>query len=115
MIVGSILENREFEKRIAVTPDIVKKYKSIGLNVCLPKGYGLHLDIDDQEFLKEGAEILNNDNEVIAKSNLIVQLNLLDDDVLKKFSSLSAAVNRNFSKAIAESVTLNIGSILAKI
>ena len=36
MIVGSILENREFEKRIAVTPDIVKKYKSIGLNVCLP-------------------------------------------------------------------------------
>ena len=43
MIVGSILEKREFEKRIAVTPEIVKKYKSIGLNVCLPKGYGLHL------------------------------------------------------------------------
>ena len=86
MIVGSILENREFEKRIAVTPDIVKKYKSIGLNVCLPKGYGLHLDIDDQEFLKEGAEILNNDNEVIAKSNLIVQLNLLDEEVLKNLS-----------------------------
>jgi NAD(P) transhydrogenase subunit alpha len=86
MIVGSILENREFEKRIAVTPDIIKKYKSIGLNVCLTKGYGFHLGIDDQEFLKEGAEILDNDNEVIAKSNLIVQLNLLDEEVLKNLN-----------------------------
>jgi NAD(P) transhydrogenase subunit alpha len=86
MIVGSILENREFEKRIAVTPDIIKKYKSIGLNVCLTKGYGFHLGIDDQEFLKEGAEILDNDNEVIAKSNLIVQLNLLDEGVLKNLN-----------------------------
>lgn len=41
--------------------------------------------------------------------------NTVDDEVLKKFSSFSDAVNRNFSKAIAESVTLNIGSILAKI
>tara|TARA_B100000963_G_scaffold352110_1_gene364789 strand:- start:463 stop:1551 length:1089 start_codon:yes stop_codon:yes gene_type:complete len=86
MIVGSILENREFEKRIAVTPDIVKKYKSIGLNVCLTKGYGFHLGIDDQEFLKEGAEILDNDNEVITKSDLIVQLNLLDEEVLKNLN-----------------------------
>ncbi len=86
MIVGSILENREFEKRIAVTPDIVKKYKSIGLNVCLTKGYGFHLGIDDQEFLKEGAEILDNDNEVITKSDLIVQLNLLDEKVLKNLN-----------------------------
>ena len=39
-----------------------------------------------KKFLKEGAEILNNDNEVIAKSNLIVQLNLLDEEVLKNLS-----------------------------
>ena len=30
MIIGSISENREIEKRVAITPDIIKKYKSIG-------------------------------------------------------------------------------------
>ena len=27
MIIGSISENKDFEKRIAITPDIAKKYK----------------------------------------------------------------------------------------
>ena len=35
MIIGSILENQKFEKRITITPEIVKKYISIGLDVCL--------------------------------------------------------------------------------
>ena len=31
MRIGSILENQEIEKRVAITPDIVKKYISLGL------------------------------------------------------------------------------------
>ena len=37
MIVGSILENQNLEKRIAVTPEIVKKYISLGLEISLSK------------------------------------------------------------------------------
>ena len=50
MIVGSILENRKFEQRISVTPEIVKKYKSLGLDVHLTKDYGLHLGILDKVY-----------------------------------------------------------------
>ena len=39
MIVGSTLENRKSEQRISVTPEIVKKYKSLGLDVYLTKDY----------------------------------------------------------------------------
>ena len=35
MRIGSILENQNIEKRIAVTPEIVKKYISLGFEICL--------------------------------------------------------------------------------
>ena len=56
MIVGSILENQNLEKRIAVTPEIVKKYISLGLEISLSKNYGLHLGINDKEYLDLGAK-----------------------------------------------------------
>ena len=47
MKIGSIKENLEIEQRISVTPEIIKKYKSLNLNIILPKGYGAHLGISD--------------------------------------------------------------------
>ena len=54
MIVGSISENSKIEKRVAITPEVVKKYKSIGLNVYLSKGYASHLGISDKDYENEG-------------------------------------------------------------
>ena len=50
MIIGSISENINFEKRVAITPDIVKKYISLGLEVYISKNYANHLGINDNEF-----------------------------------------------------------------
>ena len=33
MKIGSILEDQKFEKRIAITPDTAKKFKSLGLKI----------------------------------------------------------------------------------
>ena len=43
MIIGSISENIKKEKRVAITPDIVKKYISLGLKVNLSKNYAMHI------------------------------------------------------------------------
>ncbi len=83
MIVGSISENTNLEKRIAVTPDIVKKYISLGLEVHLNKDYALHLGIDDKEYEVEGANI-STIEEVISNANAILQINILADDHLNK-------------------------------
>ena len=96
MIIGSVSENREVEKRIAITPEISKKYKSLGLDICIVKNYATHLGFNDEDYLKEGVEILNSDKDVISKSNLILQLNILDDDklnLLKQDQSLIGALN----------------------
>ena len=59
MKIGSILENLNIEKRIAVTPEIVKKYISFGFEVCLSENYGSHLGISDDDQYKDiGVNIL---------------------------------------------------------
>ena len=55
------LENQNIEKRIAITPEIVKKYISLGLEVCLIENYGSHLGIKDQQYKDMGAKISKDD------------------------------------------------------
>ena len=47
MKIVSISENKEFEKRVAITPEITKKYISNGFEVSLSKNYAIHLGIND--------------------------------------------------------------------
>ena len=84
MKIGSISENRDKEKRVAITPDVIKKYKSLGLDINLSKNYASHLGIDDNEYESQGANILLNDEETIVNSNAILQLNILSDENLGK-------------------------------
>ena len=86
MKIGSINENRDLEQRVAITPEIIKKYKSLGLEVCLSKNYGAHLGINDKIFENEGAVILKNDEEVISVSSAILQMNILNDTNLSKLN-----------------------------
>ena len=83
MIIGSVTENLEIEKRVAITPDIIKKYKSIGMEVLINKNYALHIGINDNEYEKEGAKITNIDD-VILSSDVIIQMNIPNDENLNK-------------------------------
>lgn len=84
MIIGSISENLKIEKRVAITPDIIKKYNSLGLKVHLSKDYASHLGISDKEYEGEGAIIVNSDDEIISNSKAVLQLNILSNDNLNK-------------------------------
>ena len=79
MKIGSILENQTFEKRIAVTPDIVKKYISLGFEIFLSENYGSHLGIEDKEYLDLGVKLKKNEDEILQSSDLIIQLGILSD------------------------------------
>ena len=87
MRIGSILENQNIEKRIAITPEIVKKYTSLGFEVCLSENYGSHLGIKDEQYKDLGVKILNDENEVLNSSDIIVQLGILSDDKIFKYES----------------------------
>ena len=83
MIIGSVSENINFEKRVAITPDIIKKYKSLGFEIYLTKDYASHIGIKDEEYETEGANIKSID-EVLSNANAILQMNILNDESLNK-------------------------------
>ena len=80
MKIASIIENQKIEKRIAITPEIAKKYISIGFEVSLSKNYGSHIGIKDDEYKELGVSVLNDEKEIIVNADIIVQLGLLTDD-----------------------------------
>ena len=80
MKIASILENQKIEKRIAITPEIAKKYISLGLEVSLSENYGSHLGIKDEEYKKLGASILKDEKQIISNTDILAQLTLLDED-----------------------------------
>ena len=57
MKIASILENQNIEKRIAITPEIAKKYISLSFEISLSENYGSHLGIKDNEYKEIGVLI----------------------------------------------------------
>ena len=80
MRIGSILENQQIEKRIAITPEIVKKYTSLGFKINLSENYGSHLGIKDDEYIKMGASLSKDDKEILNSSDIILQLGMLSEE-----------------------------------
>tara|TARA_B110000902_G_scaffold78478_1_gene93456 strand:+ start:20 stop:1111 length:1092 start_codon:yes stop_codon:yes gene_type:complete len=75
MIVGSIKEDINSEKRISITPETTKSILALGLNVNLEKNYAVHLGIEDKQYEEVGAKFYSNSKDVINNSNLILKVN----------------------------------------
>jgi len=82
MKIVSVSEDKKIEKRIAITPDVAKKYLNLEFELYLPENYGLHLGISDNEFKDSGAIIVKEEKELINSADIIIQLGLLSDDNL---------------------------------
>ena len=83
MRISSLSEDLSIEKRVSLTPEIAKKYISMGFELSLPKNYSLHLGVNDQTFKDLGVKITD-DEELIVSSDLLIQLNLPKDEYLSK-------------------------------
>ena len=82
MKIISFKENLNIEKRIAITPEIAKKYISSGFDVFLGENYGNHLGYNDEEYKNLGVQILNEEKKIISNVDIIVQLGLPSDETL---------------------------------
>ena len=96
MNIVSISENKHIEKRIAITPEIAKKYISLGFNLSLPKNYGVHLGFGDDEYKDLGINFLDDEKELIKNSEIVIQLGLPNEDklsLLKENQNLIGSLN----------------------
>tara|TARA_B100001027_G_scaffold200049_1_gene159179 strand:+ start:889 stop:1980 length:1092 start_codon:yes stop_codon:yes gene_type:complete len=110
MILGSLSENKDHEKRVALTPDIVKKYLSMGFEVNLVKDYATHLGISDELYKSEGAKIYQSEDEVLSNSSIVTQMGILNDDnlnKLKKNQILIGVLNPYLNEKKLKGITSN--------
>ena len=110
MNIGSIIENQTLEQRIAITPEILKKYTSLGFQVLLSKNYGAHLGISDKDYLDQGAKIIDKENEILTSSNIVVQLGMLPDEkssLLAENQSLIGVLNPYENRQKLENLSKN--------
>ena len=101
MNLASISENHNIEKRISITPDIAKKYISLGFNLTLPNNYGTSLGFSDEEYKNLGVNFLEDESEIIKNSEIVVQMSLPNEEKLSLFKenqtligSLNTFLNR---------------------
>ncbi len=78
MIIVSVSENRELEKRISITPEISKKYINLGFEVHLSQSYGDHLGFKDEEYEELGVKITDDEKKLLESADVIIQMSLLD-------------------------------------
>ena len=71
MRIASVSENRNIEKRIAITPDIAKKYIALELEVSLTENYGEHLGFKDNDYKELGVEIFKKDADYIVRDGKV--------------------------------------------
>ena len=96
MKIASIFENLHIEKRVAITPETAKKYISLGFEVLLPNGFASHLGFSNDEYSKLGVKILDDEKEILANANILVQLGLLSEEkflLMKEKQTLVGVLN----------------------
>ena len=96
MRIVSVSEDKKIEKRIAITPEIAKKYISLGFEVLINTDYGKHIGFEDSAYENLGVKVSKDENSILDSADIIVQLGLLSDDKLnnlKEGQSLIGVLN----------------------
>jgi H+-translocating NAD(P) transhydrogenase subunit alpha len=57
MLIGVPAETEVAETRIAATPETVKKFVALGIDVAVERGAGIGAGVSDSEFLSAGARL----------------------------------------------------------
>ena len=74
MLIAVPKEIKPGETRVAATPDIVQKYKFMGLDVQVQSGAGEASGFSDRDYLNAGAEIKKNAADTYKKADIILKI-----------------------------------------
>lgn len=90
MIVGIPRERQENERRVAATPETVRKLKERGYTVLVERLAGEGSHFDDYSYLKAGAELVSADEAFAA--DIVFKINKPVSDEIKKMKPGSSLV-----------------------
>ncbi|MGF1669573.1 MAG: Re/Si-specific NAD(P)(+) transhydrogenase subunit alpha [Balneolaceae bacterium] len=92
MKIGIHKETTESEKRVALTPEGVKKLVNDNKMVLVESGAGVASSYPDDAFIEAGAEIVQDKKTLFSKADLIVSFNFPDESHIKNMKEGAAIV-----------------------
>ena len=84
MLIGVPKEFRADEKRVALVPADVKKLIRLGAKVLLEKNAGEKSGFDNEEYIEAGANLTENRNELLEKSDIVLRVRQPDLEEIGK-------------------------------
>ncbi len=93
MIVGIPKETDSGEKRAAVVPADVAKLVRLGADVNVEQGLGTKAGFDDQEYSEAGASLLENREELLKTSEILLRIRKPNRDEIPKLKKGSIHVS----------------------
>jgi len=85
MKVAVVKENHEYESRVAVSPEIVKKIVNMGIEVTVESDAGLKSSFTNSEYEKSGASIQKSFKDTIKNTNIILKIQPPSQKEIKEF------------------------------
>jgi NAD(P) transhydrogenase subunit alpha len=67
-------ERRAHERRVAATPDTVKKYVSLGFNVAIESGAGIASRFPDDAYAAAGADVIADPSAVLSDADVVLKV-----------------------------------------
>jgi NAD(P) transhydrogenase subunit alpha len=74
VIIGVPKESAEGEQRVALTPEVVKKFVGLGAAVQVQAGAGGSSHYGDEDYVAAGARIVDSDEAVHAQSDIVLRV-----------------------------------------
>ncbi|NGX40801.1 MAG: NAD(P) transhydrogenase subunit alpha part 1 [Candidatus Anoxychlamydiales bacterium] len=104
MKIVALKEEKE-EKRAAIVPKFVQKFKSLGFDVEVEAGIGEGIDISDEEYIQAGAQIKKR-KELLKDGDIIIKVNkpsLKDIELFKPKAIYISFLDPFFEKDLIDS------------
>jgi len=67
-------ERRTYEKRVAATPDTVKKYRALGYEVAVEAGAGAEASYPDEQYAAAGAQIISDAALTLRDADIVLKV-----------------------------------------
>ena len=80
MKIAILKETKDFEKRVALTPEVCKQLIQVGFECTLESGAGLSSYFSDDAYVAAGAKLATQKVDLIKESDIVVKVNPLTDD-----------------------------------
>ena len=101
MRIAVLKETKAFEKRVALTPDVVKSLVKKGFDVCIEKGAGDNSKFSDQQFSDAGSSIGKNTKDT-CQADVILKVNSFTTEEVSLCADASVCISFMYAYTIPE-------------